>query len=183
MIRSLTALAFLAIPLTGFTSMAQAEDDILRLPGSGELKSEADRAHLKADRLKPGGGLLASFDADGNDRISDAEIQAGIALAFEAADANGDGELTAIEQQEWAANLPTHDDSLANPVRFDPNLDRRVSFAEFSNVIVNLSTDYRKDGHDELRLGSLRAPKEERDDRFPGLIDSNAGTRIGSTDF
>ena len=62
MIRSLTALAIFAIPLTGFAGMAQAEDDIVRLPGTGEVKSAADREHLKADRLKPGGGLLASFD-------------------------------------------------------------------------------------------------------------------------
>ena len=46
-------------------------------------------------------------------------------------------------------------------MRFDPNLDRRVSFTEFSSVITDLSQDYRSDGHAELRVASLRAPKTE----------------------
>jgi hypothetical protein len=161
MIRSLAALVILAAPLSALQGNAQAEDDsVVRLPGSGEVKDEA-RSKLKADRLKPGGGLLASFDFDENGRISSAELEAGIKLAFTASDANGDGELTALEQQDWAASLPTRDDSLANPVRFDPNLDRRVSFAEFRNVILDLASDYRENDS-ELKLASLKAPRAER---------------------
>lgn len=161
MFRSIAALILVSAPLAGLTGYAQAEDDeLVRLPGSGEVKSEAAREKLKADRLKPGGGLLASFDTDGNGRISEAELSEGVQLAFVAADQNGDGELTALEQQDWAAKLPTHDDSLANPVRFDPNLDRRVSLREFSNVIYDLGADYR-DGDTELRVASLRASKRD----------------------
>ena len=35
--------------------------------------------------------------------------------------------LQMLEQQAWARSLPTRDNSLANPVRFDPNLDRRTA--------------------------------------------------------
>ncbi|MGB3625774.1 MAG: EF-hand domain-containing protein [Henriciella sp.] len=174
MFRSFAAVILLLAPASGLTTMAQpGEDDVVRLPGSGEVKSENDRAKLKADRLKPGGGLLASFDTDGNGKISEAEIQAGVALAFEAADDNGDGELTALEQQAWAQNLPTRDDSLANPVRFDPNLDRRVSYTEFQTVIIDLASDYRKQDTD-LKLASLKAPKREANrerERIDALID------------
>lgn len=183
MFRSIAALVLLLAPASGLMAIAQPdEDDVVRLPGSGEVKSENDRNKLKADRLKPGGGLLASFDTDNNGKISEAEIQAGVALAFEAADENGDGELTALEQQAWAANLPTRDDSLANPVRFDPNLDRRVSFNEFSAVIVNLGADYREEGQKELHVASLKAPKEEKRDRI-NIFEGDLGTRVGSTDF
>lgn len=137
------------------------EDEVVRLPGSGEVKSDDDRAKLKADRLKPGGGLLASFDTNGNGSISQAELEAGIKAAFRAADENDDAELTALEQQAWAESLPTRDDSLANPVRFDPNLDRRVSYAEFRSVIISLTQDYR-DGDSELKLASLKAPERDR---------------------
>ena len=157
------------------------EDEIVRLPASGEVRSERDRKRLQADRLKAGGGLLASFDSDENGRISRVELKAGIEAAFEAADANADGELTALEQQAWAQNLPTRDDSLANPVRFDPNLDRRVSLAEFSAVITNLWSDYRDEDSKELRIASLRAPEEEKKNRFPNLLDGELGSRVGST--
>ncbi|WP_300376347.1 EF-hand domain-containing protein [Henriciella sp.] len=147
-------------------SASAAEDDnLVRLPGSGQVKSEEDRSKLNMDRLKPGGGLLASFDTDDDGRISQAEMEAGIKAAFAEADANNDNRLTAIEQQQWAASLPTRDDSLANPVRFDPNLDRRVSFAEFSNVIMDLARDYREEDQQELRVAALKAPKKEKERR------------------
>lgn len=161
---------------------ASADDDLVRLPGSGEVKSQRAREKLKADKLKAGGGLLASFDSDEDGRISKDELSAGIEAAFAAADSDGDGQLSAFEQQDWAASLPTHDDTLANPVRFDPNLDRRVSFAEFSAVITNLWSDYREEGDSVLRVASLKAP-EEKKDRFPNLLDGELGTRVGSTDF
>ncbi|MEM5516763.1 EF-hand domain-containing protein [Henriciella sp. AS95] len=176
MIRSLAALIVIAAPLSGFSGAAAAEDDVVvRLPGSGEVKDEA-RATLKADRLKPGGGLLASFDANANGRISAEELETGVKSAFIAADANRDGELTALEQQAWAQDLPTRDDSLANPVRFDPNLDRRVSFAEFRNVILNLASDYSEDNA-ELKLASLKAPTPERNkqrERIDEIIENTS---------
>ena len=156
MIRSIAACLLLALPFAASAAApaVPADDEIVR--------SQEDRERLRADRLKPGGGLLASFDSNGDGRISRAELKTGIAAAFEAADANSDGELTALEQKAWADSLPTRDNSLANPVRFDPNLDRRVSLAEFSAVITNLWADYRDDGDRELRVASLKAPKDER---------------------
>ncbi|WP_300395624.1 hypothetical protein [Henriciella sp.] len=166
MIRSIAALSVALIAFAVPTATADAEDDALvRLPGSGEVKSDSDKSKLKTERLKPGGGLLASFDANEDGRISRGELDAGIERAFLEADGNNDGTLTAIEQQKWAGGLPTRDDSLANPVRFDPNLDRRVSFKEFSDVIIDLSQDYREENHAELRVASLRAPKDDRENK------------------
>ena len=184
MIRSIAACLLLALPFAASAAApaVPADDEIVRLPASGEVRSQEDRERLRADRLKPGGGLLASFDTDEDGRISRAELTAGIEAAFAAADTDGDGQLTAFEQQDWAASLPTHDDSLANPVRFDPNLDRRVSAAEFSAVITNLWSDYREEGDSVLRVASLKAT-EEKKDRFPNLLDGELGTRVGSTDF
>lgn len=173
-----------ALLLTPVAGTAMAEDDtVVRLPGSGEVKSEKTRSKLQADRLKPGGGLLASFDTDEDGRISGTELRAGIELAFFEADQNGDGVLTALEQQAWARDLPTRDDSLANPVRFDPNLDRRVSFAEFSAVISNLAGDYTEEEHSELHLASLKAPKDEKRKKGPDTPDGEAGQPVRSTDF
>jgi Icc-related predicted phosphoesterase len=93
--------------------------------------------------------------------ITVAEREAGILAAFESADADKNGALTAFEQQAWAESLPTHDDSLANPVRFDPNLDRRVSFEEFRAVIRSVAEDYASTGDGSVLVSDL----EEEPDR------------------
>ena len=144
---------------------AQEDDDLVRLPGQGEVKAERI-AEVGAERLAPGGGLMASFDADANGRVSLAELETGIRAAFLAADKNGDGELTPLEQQDWANNLPTRDESLLNPARFDPNLDRLVSAEEFSTVIHSMAAGYAGEGSDEVVLASLRREtKRDRQDR------------------
>ena len=161
-----------ALPLTAGASGDEADgtetDEIVRLPG--QQAGQPDKIALrggKAERLVPGGVLIASFDADGNGVISQDELREGIAAAFALADANGDGELTALEQQAWAANMPVRDDTLANPVRFDPNLDRIVTYEEFYAVIQQLAASY-QDGAGDITLASLIAPErpEKEDRRF-----------------
>ena len=156
----LAALILTAACLT--TPSYAQDDDIVRLPGQGEVKKDRV-AEVGAHRLAPGGGLMTSFDTDGNGRVSQAELNEGIAKAFETADANADGELTPLEQQDWASLLPTRDESLFNPARFDPNLDRIVSLDEFSAVIHTMADGYSEEGSSEVVLASLKR-KPRRDD-------------------
>jgi Ca2+-binding EF-hand superfamily protein len=168
MIRSLSLAAFAAACLS-VTAHAQAdEDELLRLPGQGEVRDEALRQRTQADRLKPGAGLFITFDTDSNGRISQTELDAGIPAAFEKADNNEDGYLTALEQQDWARSLPTRDDSLANPFRFDPNLDRRVDIDEFTLVISNLGRDYADETSGDIIIADLKAPLPTREGRGRG---------------
>lgn len=165
-------LCFSALPVLSLSAMAQANesDDIVRLPvqGQGQMKEERLNAPYRSPnaprRLVPGGGLMVSFDSNADGRISLTELRDGSAAAFLKADANGDGTLTALEQQAWAASLPTHDDSLANPARFDPNLDRMVSSDEFNDVIRKFASDYAEEGSGEIILANLKA-KEQRPER------------------
>ncbi len=138
--------------------------ELVRLPGGGELKKPV-RAGAPRERLLPGGGLFISFDANGDGVVVEDEIEAGIARAFDEADADGNGVLTALEQQAWARDLPTRDETLANPVRFDPNLDRRVSPEEFADVILGLARDYSEDGSVTVVISALRAPDPDREER------------------
>lgn len=167
------ALALSVLLLAALPAAAQAEgdgDDLVRLPGQGLVKPDGLPAQHKYERLVPGGGLFASFDTDGDGRISAQELADGTRAAFKAADANGDGQLVALEQIDWAESLPTRDDTLANPVRFDPNLDRIVTFEEFSAVIAQLAANYQNtDGSIEIAKLSAPEPKAERGDRrLPG---------------
>lgn len=141
-----------------------ADEELVRLPGKGELRTPEQAATDRPVMLKPGSGLFMTFDSDTNGAISAMEIEAGIPVAFRRADRNGDGYLTALEQRAWADSLPTRDDSLANPVRFDPNLDRRVSLEEFNQVINSLAHDFRKEGAVEILLVNLRAPRGKKAD-------------------
>lgn len=157
------SIALLTASLPVNAQAAEDADGIVRLPGAGLVKADA-RLGLDHDRLVPGGGLLASFDSNGDGTITPDEIARGIAAAFADADANGDGQLTALEQQAWAASLPTRDDSLANPVRFDPNLDRIVTFAEFESVIWELAAAY-SGAEGSILMARLAAPEKRPDPR------------------
>lgn len=148
-------------------SLAETPDELERLPARGELKPDEMRAAAGTlpPRLRPGGGLLLSFDANGDGRIDADEIARGTALAFAAADADASGHVTILEQADWARSLPTRDETLANPTRFDPNLDRRVSPEEFAGVISALAADYAGEDGGVIEMSALKAPEPKAEPR------------------
>lgn len=162
----------LALPLAAGASGEGAADadDLVRLPGQPAARASAEGGAplpglpKKGEKLVPGGILFVSFDTNGDGEVSPEELSAGITEAFAAADANGDGQIGALEQQAWAASFAVRDDTLANPVRFDPNLDRVVTFEEFSSVILQLAASY-QDSAGTITTARLTQPdKSDRDD-------------------
>jgi len=154
MIARLLSLALIA---AAFASPVLAEeDDLVRLPGQGEVKPDRARGAIKG-RLAPGGGLMVSFDTDESGTVTMAEVDAGILAAFLDADENADGELTPLEQQAWASSLPTKDETLYNPTRFDPNLDGRVSADEFDGIIRKIASAYAAEGSGVIELAALKS--------------------------
>ena len=136
----------------------QAQEDLVRLPGQGEVKP--DTAYIEGlGQLVPGGGLLLSFDDDRNGEITQQELADGIAQAFLDADANDDGRITPIEQLNWSNGLPTRDVSLANPARFDPNLDRSVRPQEFKDIVIALASIYTEETTGTVPVQGLKATK------------------------
>ena len=146
------------------TQDAADADDIVRLPGQGRLRPDAPHGRHASGRLVPGGGLIVSFDANDDGHVTPDELRTGAVAAFAAADANADGSLSALEQQDWANSLPTRDDTLANPVRFDPNLDRIVSVTEFVAVVAQLTLDH-ADPDGNIYLSKLATPEPKEADK------------------
>jgi len=144
------------------SGQVHAEDDgLVRLPGQGELKPDA--TYIEGiGRLVPGGGLLLSFDADRDMQITPAEISAGIDAAFLKADHNEDGRITPLEQIKWTQTLPTRDASLANPARFDPNLDRSVRNEEFRDVIFAFAAIHADEATGIIPVENLKSTQQRR---------------------
>ncbi len=163
--------AVLLAPAALADQAAQGSDEVVRLPDAPErprapvLLEPPDREARdeRETRLLPGGALLATFDTDGDQVISDAELETGIARAFDEADGNGNGRITGLEQKAWATSLPYRDESLANPVRFDPNLDGQVTREEFSQVLTALAAEYRGESDEALTFADLVAPQRTPD--------------------
>lgn len=142
-------------------SLAQ-DDDLIHLPGQGEIKTDAVGYVSDIGRLIPGGGLLLSFDADRDGNITEDEINTGIDEAFLAADANEDGRMTPLEQRKWASTLPSHDESLKNPARFDPNLDRVVRTTEFRDIITDFAALHMDETTGSIPVVALRSRQRGR---------------------
>ncbi len=139
------------------TQTVSADDEIVRLPGQGELKPDAARTVGSADRLISGGGLILSFDADADGKITPAELETGVVKAFANADRNEDGRITPLEQMAWADGLPTRDTSLANPARFDPNLDRVVREGEFVDVVIRFAAGLTDETTGDIHVDRLKS--------------------------
>ncbi|MEZ5953297.1 MAG: hypothetical protein R3C13_03230 [Hyphomonas sp.] len=177
----LLALVSLACAAVSVPATAQETgDELVRLPGQGLTKPEARKLRGTPERLVPGGGLFLSFDTNEDGRITAEEIETGVRAAFLEADANEDGSLTAFEQMGWAESLPTRDDTLANPVRFDPNLDRTVTPEEFEAVVAELAAHYADPASGDILVADLRAkaPKRELKER-PEFARARADRPVG----
>lgn len=135
-----------------------ADDEILRLPGQGELKPEAAKiVGRDTERLIAGGGLILSFDTNADSIVTPDELRTGIEVAFENADRNADGRITPLEQMAWSDSLPTRDTSLANPARFDPNLDRVVRQAEFAEVVLTFAAGLADETTGDVHVDQLKS--------------------------
>lgn len=165
---SLTAFASEAT-IEHVDSLQSSDESVVRIPE--RMQRRFMGRFRSADRLKfvPGGALILSFDEDEDQQVNQYELERGIDEAFNLADKNLNGYLSVFEQKEWASTLEVQDDTLANPVRFDPNLNGSISYEEFAGVISLLAKQYESE-KGIIHLESLVQIKEEErkpDDEEP----------------
>jgi hypothetical protein len=152
-------------------------DDVDRVVGGGPSRGPGFRAPEGVRVVRPGALLFASFDQNFDGKITPAEIDAGAAGAFTAADRNGDGVMSGFEQNDWAAQMGGGADILSNPMTFDVDLDRSVSKPEFVIGIKRMASQI---STSEIAFSDLMKPlnsQEQRADRGEGGNRPNASAR------
>ena len=132
-------------------------------PGHGDDHAPV-RALLSVDAM-----MFAGFDADGDLRVTTAEIEAGITREFARADANHDGSLQPIEFGNWSNIALGGAQTAPYRLDFDRNVDNLITAEEFHAEILNRAHDYDADEDGVLnradfvrQVDRARRPQEQR---------------------
>ena len=148
-------LALVVLGACGTPAFAQDNDTIDRIagqvsPGGGPMAPHGVKV------VAPGALVYARFDADLDGKITVAEIDAGAAVAFAAADSNGDQHITGFEQTDWAGRMGSQVDLMSNAMTFDIDLDRSVTRAEFTAGLKRIAGQIQPNG--DLTFADLLQP-------------------------
>lgn len=105
--------------------------------------------------VRAGAMVFASFDANLDGAVTDAEVAEGAVRSFRVADGDADGVLSGLEQGDWARRVGSGPDVLSNPMTFDADLDRQVTEAEFVAGIRRLAGQHKRPGAGDIQLRDM----------------------------
>ena len=140
--------------------------------GPPQQQRNMDRSGAKV--LLPAALLFASFDADGNYKVSKDEVDAGLHNAFEQADADGSEELSLFEYKNWAARALGATNAQPGWIGIDLDGDRSISEGEYRKAFLGLASKYGLSGPDGIifaKLTRTMGPMQQRgeqNERRPG---------------
>ncbi|HEU4961843.1 MAG TPA: EF-hand domain-containing protein [Sphingomonas sp.] len=90
--------------------------------------------------------MIAAFDADGDARVTHAEMTAGVAKTYAAIDTAKAGSIGYIQFSQWAERYLGDANALPSPFEVDTNHDNRVTLAEldsqFDRTFARLDRDH-----------------------------------------
>jgi hypothetical protein len=120
--------------------------------------------------VEPAAMLIATFDANGDGRVTRAEMDAGLARTFASADTDHKGSIGYIQYGQWALTWLGDANALPSAFEVDGDHDDRITLAElqatFDGIFARLDSDH--DGvltHAELltiRSAPLNDPDAHR---------------------
>jgi Ca2+-binding EF-hand superfamily protein len=82
---------------------------------------------------EPVGLMIATFDSDGDARVTRAEFDAGLRRSFDAVDTEKRGSLSYIRFSDWAETFLGNRNALPSPFEADADGDNRITFAELAD--------------------------------------------------
>ncbi|TPG15714.1 EF-hand domain-containing protein [Sphingomonas oligophenolica] len=98
--------------------------------------------------IEPVGMLIATFDSNGDGRVTQAELTAGVARTFKVSDTFGSGRMGYIDYADWATRWLGDADALPSPFTVDANGDNVITLDELQAAIAHIFArfDAGKDG-------------------------------------
>lgn len=139
--------------------------------------------------IRPAALVFATFDTNGDYSVDQTELASGHAVTFTRADRDNSGYLSIIEIEAWRRNALGSTDAIPGRMAFDPNLDNRITKAEFGSAFSSLfrDSDTNEDGKldfaemvDVFDMPKRRSQNErdrERDLDRIGRVDPTTGRR------
>lgn len=112
--------------------------------------------------VRAGAMVFASYDANLDGAVTDAEVSGGAVRSFKVADGDGDGVLSGLEQGDWARRVGAGPDVLSNPMTFDADLDRQVTEAEFVAGVRRLAGQHKRPGAADIQLRDMIRRVDDR---------------------
>jgi Ca2+-binding EF-hand superfamily protein len=94
---------------------------------------------------EPAATLIATFDADGDARVTRAELDAGVRRSFGTIDTVKTGSLGFIAFADWAERFLGDRNALPSPFETDRDGDDRVSLAELQAKLTEFFNRYDRD--------------------------------------
>lgn len=111
-------------------------------PPASDAQSQQQPERAGAERatimVEPVGMMIAAFDADGDGRVSRAELAAGVERSFRAIDTAGTGRLGYIEFADWAERWLGDRNALPSPFTVDTNADNIVTLDELQAAVAHI---------------------------------------------
>ena len=105
--------------------------------------------------VEPVAMLIATFDADGDARVTRAELEEGVRRGFAAFDAAGTGVMRYIAFGDWAERFLGDRHALPSPYEVDRDSDNRVTLAEMQDHFSRLFARYDRDRDGAVTRGEL----------------------------
>ena len=118
---------------------------------------------------EPAAMLIATFDADGDARVTRAELDAGARRTFEAIDTGGTGALGYIAFADWAERFLGDRNALPSPFETDRDGDNRITLPELQAKLGEFFTRYDRDKDGVVTRAELLTIRARAfgDDRMP----------------
>ncbi len=119
--------------------------------------------------FEPAAMLIATFDTDGDARVTRAELEAGVRRSFAAIDTAKAGTLGYIAFADWAERYLGDRNALPSPFETDSDGDNRISLAELQAKMREFFTRYDRDKDGAVTRAELLTIRARAygDDRVP----------------
>ena len=158
---SLALALSLFLPVAAFAQDSGASDPFATERLGGDSLTERPQRGQGASTqraLIPLGLVYSSFDTDRNYKVTEEELEVGIAQSFAAADRDGSSHLSLVELATWRELVLGSRDLLPGNTQFDRNFDSRVERAEFTSLLTDLYKSFDRNKNGALEFAEMTTP-------------------------